>query len=148
MGRHYQPGVSILKTQGVRHANQSSRILILTGTFAAACCSQERALGSEQAFNAGQVSNYAAGGVYSAFRERGFFIVRRGEKLFALSAICTHKMCKLKAERDRSFYCPCHGSTFGPGGHVTQGPAKRDLPIFNTSVSKSGDLLVTLPPKP
>ena len=122
--------------------------LILTGTFAAGCCSREEALGSERVINAGPASKYAADGVYGAFRERGFFIVRRGERLFALSAICTHKTCKLKAERDRSFYCPCHGSTFDPSGHVTQGPAKRDLPVFDTSVSKSGELLVRIPPKP
>jgi Rieske Fe-S protein len=85
--------------------------------------------------------------VYPAFRERGFFIVRRGERLFALSAICTHKECKLKAQRDRSFYCPCHGSTFDASGHALQGPAKRDLPVFDTVVSKSGELLVRIPPK-
>ena len=122
--------------------------LILTGTFAAGCGSLEDASGSERVINAGPVSNYATDAVYDAFRERGFFIVRGSEKLFALSAICTHKKCKLKVERDRSFYCPCHGSTFDPSGHVTQGPAKRDLPVFTTSISKSGDLLVTIPPKP
>jgi Rieske Fe-S protein len=118
--------------------------LILTGTFAAGGCSSEPALGSERVINAGPASQYAADGVYGAFRERGFFVVRQGERLFALSAICTHKKCKLKAERDRSFYCPCHGSTFDASGHVTQGPAKRDLPVFGTSVSKSGELLVTV----
>ena len=121
--------------------------LILTGTFAARCCSSESALGSERVINAGPASKYAADGVYGAFRERGFFIVRRGERLFALSAICTHKECKLKAQRDRSFYCPCHGSTFDARGHALQGPAKRDLPVFDTFVSKRGELLVTIPPK-
>jgi|SRR6516165_8495483 Rieske Fe-S protein len=122
--------------------------LILTGTFAAGGCASERAAGGERVVNAGPASNYAADGLYGAFRERGFFIVRRGERLFALSAVCTHKNCKLKPERDRSFYCPCHGSTFDPTGHVTKGPAKRDLPVFDTSISKNGELLVTIAPKP
>ena len=122
--------------------------LILTGTFAAGGCASESAAGGERVVNAGPASNYAADGLYGAFRERGFFIVRRGERLFALSAICTHKKCKLKPERDQSFYCPCHGSTFDPSGHVTKGPAKRDLPVFDTSISKSGELFVTIAPKP
>ncbi|HKW29355.1 MAG TPA: Rieske (2Fe-2S) protein [Verrucomicrobiae bacterium] len=95
--------------------------------------------------NAGTVSKYTADGIYARFRSEGFFIIRQGEKLFALSAICTHKKCKLTAESNRSFYCPCHGSTFDPNGHVTEGPAKRDLPMLEMSIDQNGDLLVRLP---
>ena len=95
--------------------------------------------------NAGPVNNYAADGVYARFRNQGFFLIRRGGKLFALSAICTHKRCKLDAEPDRSFSCPCHGSTFDANGHVTEGPAKRDLPALSTFINEQGDLLVTVP---
>jgi Rieske Fe-S protein len=123
--------------------------LILTGTFVAGYgpmrVSGAASAGAERVVNAGPASKYAADGVYAAYRNRGFFIVRRGEKLFALSAICTHKRCKLDIERDHSFYCPCHGSTFDPAGHVTEGPAKRDLPVFPTAVNRSGQLLVTIP---
>jgi len=99
----------------------------------------------ERVVNAGPVGNYAADGVYAVFRSQGFFIVRHGEKLFALSAICTHRKCKLNAEPDHYFWCPCHGSTFDPNGHVTHGPARRDLPVLPTSVNESGQLLVTVP---
>lgn len=123
--------------------------LILTATCVAGCRSVEDidvvSTGKERVVNAGPVSDYNADGVYSAFRNQGFFVVRRGEKLFVLSAICTHKRCKLDAERDGSFYCPCHGSTFDPTGSVTEGPARRDLPIFATSVDENGQLLVTIP---
>jgi len=95
--------------------------------------------------NAGPAGNYASDGVYTQFRNRGFFVVRQGAKLFAVSAICTHKKCRLIAEPDRSFYCPCHGSTFDPNGHVTEGPAKRDLPVLETFVDENGDLLVRMP---
>jgi len=95
--------------------------------------------------DAGPASNYAADGVYARFRALGFFIVRRGNRLFALSAICTHRKCNLNAESDRSFYCPCHGSIFDPNGHVTAGPAKRDLPTLVTFINKNGNLLVTVP---
>ena len=95
--------------------------------------------------NAGAAGNYASDGVYSRFRDQGFFVIRRGEKLFVLSAVCTHKRCKLDAESDRSFHCPCHGSAFDLDGHVTEGPTKRDLPILATSVNENGELLVTVP---
>ena len=123
--------------------------LLLTAAFAAGCRSMENTgvlpTTKERVVNAGPAGNYAADGVYVAFRNQGFFIIRRGEKLFALSSICTHRKCKLDAEPDHSFYCPCHGSTFDASGHVTEGPARRDLPVLATSVNESGQLLVRVP---
>lgn len=92
--------------------------------------------------DAGPVENFAADGVYDHFGRQGFFIIRRGKELFALSSICTHRKCKLRAEPDHSFYCKCHGSTFDPLGHVTEGPAKRDLTMLPTTVDESGHLIV------
>lgn len=100
---------------------------------------------AERIVNAGPAARYAVNGVYTGFREDGFFVVRKGEKLFAFSAVCTHKKCKLAAEPDHSFYCKCHGSTFDPNGRVTNGPAKRDLPIFPAVVDEQGQLLVKVP---
>jgi cytochrome b6-f complex iron-sulfur subunit len=99
----------------------------------------------ERVVNAGPVSKYAADGVYTGFIDQGFFIVRKGEKLFALSSFCTHRKCKLTAESDRSFYCPCHGSTFAPGGKVTAGPAKRDLQMLASYTDEKGELFVRVP---
>ena len=59
-------------------------------------------------------------------------IVDAAKELLALSALCTHRKCKLSSEPDRSFYCKCHGSAFDPNGKVTEGPAQRDLPILST----------------
>jgi Rieske Fe-S protein len=84
-------------------------------------------------------------GVYSGFHDLGFFLVRRGAALFAVSAICTHRKCKLETKPDRTFYCPCHGSTFDPDGKVTEGPAQRDLPVFEVSTDEKGNLLVKIP---
>jgi cytochrome b6-f complex iron-sulfur subunit len=128
--------------------------LILTGAtaaFTAADClamadnGGSIAAGSEQVIDAGPVSDFAADGVYGNFRELGFFVIRKGEKLFALSSVCTHRKFRLKAEPDCSFYCKRHGSTFDPGGHVTHGPARRDLPVLVTSVNETGRLLVQVP---
>ena len=95
--------------------------------------------------NAGPATNYAADGVYSNFRNQGFFLVRQGDNLFALSAICTHRKCALVAEPNHSFYCKCHGSTFDPAGHVTKGPAKLHLPKLPAQINKQGQLMVSVP---
>ncbi len=95
--------------------------------------------------DAGPAANYAKEGVYSAFRTSGFFLVRRGERLFAVSSWCTHKKCPLAAEPDHTFYCKCHGSTFAPDGKVTHGPAKRDLPTTLVVTNEAGHLLVEVP---
>jgi Rieske Fe-S protein len=119
--------------------------LMLSATFAAGCAAPGGNFpggGKEQVINAGPASQYLADGVYTRYRDLGFFIVRRGANLFALAAICTHKNCKLDAEPDKTFYCPCHGSTFDPDGHVTEGPAVRDLPVYEISTDENGNLLV------
>jgi Rieske Fe-S protein len=127
------------------------KFLILTAATVAAGCrapdngNEPNATHSERVVDAGPAGNYTADGVYANFRDLGFFVVRRGDKLFALSAICTHRKCKLAAEPDRSFYCKCHGSTFDPAGHVTEGPAKRDLPVLATFTDDKGQLLVKVP---
>lgn len=94
--------------------------------------------------DAGPASKYATEGLYGSFRDQGFFLVRKGTHLVALSAFCTHRRRKLAAEPNHSLYCNCHGSTFDLGGKVTAGPAKRDLPILPTVVDGRGHLLVTL----
>src|SRR5271170_4758143 len=101
-------------------------LLLTAGVVVAGCKTADNsgnpAAGAEKTINAGLANNYAADGVYSNFRDEGFFVIRKGGKLFALSAICTHRDCKLTAEPDKSFYCKCHGSTFDPSGKVTEGP--------------------------
>jgi len=125
------------------------QFLLLSAGLAAGCRSTPPgavlSLREVRVINAGPASNYAANGVYRRFRALGVFIIRRGNQLFALSSICTHRHCLLGVEPDRSFLCPCHGSAFDPNGKVTEGPAKRDLPKLATFINEQGDLLVTVP---
>ena len=123
--------------------------LVLGAAFAAGCVSTPGGSNvfsgnRERVVNAGPASQYLADGVYPRYRDWGFFIVRRGANLFAVSAICTHRNCKLDAEADKTFYCPCHGSTFDADGKVTAGPARRDLPVFEVSTNQNGELLVKM----
>lgn len=130
------------------------RFLLLAAAAAAAAGCQTGAGGGPAAagpvktVDAGPAASYAAEGVYGNFRDVGFFVIRTGGKLVALSSICTHRWCKLTAEPDHTFYCECHGSEFDPAGKVTEGPAKRDLPVFETVIAPNGHLLVKVPQSP
>ena len=94
--------------------------------------------------DAGPVTQYSADGIYDAHQDQGFFVVRQAEDLFAVASICTHRRCKLRAEPGHTILCPCHGSRFDPDGHVTRGPATKDLPRFQSIVDDRGHLIVTL----
>jgi Rieske Fe-S protein len=123
--------------------NRRQFLMMTTAAVAATDCLAFA--GDGQVIDAGPVGNYAADGVYDAYRDLGFFVIRKGEKLSAISSICTHRKAKLTARPDCSFYCKRHGSTFDPTGHVTKGPAGRDLPVLAMTVNGAGHLLVTVP---
>ncbi len=92
--------------------------------------------------DAGSATAYVADGVYGGLADRGFFIIRKGESLSALSSKCTHRNCRLKPAAGHAFRCACHGSTFDPAGHVTKGPAKRDLPMLPLKIDANGHVIV------
>lgn len=70
-------------------------------------------------------------------------LIRKSESTFiAVRTICTHKGCDVELEGDK-FVCPCHGSEFTIDGVVTQGPATKNLKIFET-IFDSGNGTVTI----
>lgn len=97
-----------------------------------------------EVIDAGPISGFRVDGVYDEHRTQGFFLIRQEKKLFALSAICTHKGCKVRAQADGSFICKCHGSSFSPEGIVLNGPAVRNLPRLGVKESADGHVLVNL----
>ena len=129
------------REKGPNHMDRRE-FLLLAAAAVAAPKAAAGSLAAERLIDAGPLSDYASDGVYDRFRDEGFFVIRNGAKLIALSAYCTHRKCKLRAESDHSFYCTCHGSTFDPNGKVTEGPAKRDLTALPTIASPRGHLLV------
>lgn len=58
---------------------------------------------------------------------RAVALYRDGEGVYAVSTICTHLGCVVKANAE-GFECPCHGSKFAHDGSVARGPAPRPLP--------------------
>jgi len=92
--------------------------------------------------DAGPVAQFQSPGVYDKFKSEGFFVVRNQDRLFALSAICTHRQCPIDTAPGQSYRCKCHGSTFDPSGKVTKGPASQDLPTFATTIDSRSHLIV------
>jgi nitrite reductase/ring-hydroxylating ferredoxin subunit len=55
------------------------------------------------------------------------FLIRRGQDVTGLSAICTHMGCILNYSKFRDqFECPCHGATFETSGRPTD---RYDTPL-------------------
>lgn len=65
---------------------------------------------------------------------RAVAIFRDADGVHAVSTICTHLGCVVKAGPD-GFECPCHGSRFHADGTVTKGPAPRPLPWLKVTVA-------------
>lgn len=57
------------------------------------------------------------------------FLIRNGQDVKGLSAVCTHMGCILNFSKFRNqFECPCHGATFQPDGQPTTNQYETPLP--------------------
>ena len=90
----------------------------------------------------GTVAEFAKDGVVDTWsKPNKFFIVRDAGRLYAPTAICTHKKCTIKI-KNGAMTCPCHGSKFTPAGMPTGGPAKISLYRFGISAGQDGKITV------
>lgn len=71
------------------------------------------------------LENFPADRVFTLPGKR-LALVRERDRVAALSLECTHLGCLVNTV-DEGFFCPCHGSEFGPLGEVYSGPAPRNL---------------------
>lgn len=69
------------------------------------------------------------------FPEQNIALLVRNQSVAAVSLECTHLGCLLNVV-DAGFFCPCHGSEFGPLGEVYSGPATRSLPWHSIKINK------------
>lgn len=82
-------------------------------------------------------------------------LVRRGDQIHAVSAICSHQPCSLVyQEKQDNFLCPCHNATFLVSGEPRQtdrsyGPLTRiNVAVQDDQVMVWSIDLQTLPPPP
>ena len=80
---------------------------------------------------AGPVAEFTPASV-RPFPAGRFYLVRLADGGFlALSSKCTHLGCTVPwSEKDKTFPCPCHASTFDLRGEVLSPPAPRALDLF------------------
>lgn len=90
--------------------------------------------------------------------DQRLFVVREGNVFHAISAVCTHLGCTVRAEAlsqpetlqvggqqlrlTHRFNCPCHGSKYGGDGTNLSGPAPKPLTWYELSVSPDDGQLV------
>lgn len=72
---------------------------------------------------------------------RAVAIYKEGSQVYALSTICTHLGCIVKAT-DNGFDCPCHGSKFAKDGSVLKGPAPKGLPWLEVKHAGGDSFLI------
>jgi menaquinol-cytochrome c reductase iron-sulfur subunit len=93
--------------------------------------------------------------------DQRLFVFREGKVFHAISAVCTHLGCTVRAEAlsqaeskvvegstlrmTHRFLCPCHGSRYTGDGENVAGPAPRPLAWYPLSISPDdGQLVVDL----
>jgi cytochrome b6-f complex iron-sulfur subunit len=93
--------------------------------------------------------------------DKRVFVVRDGKSFRAVSAVCTHLGCTVRAEaveqadatdpagrrqvQVHRFSCPCHGSRYNADGSNVSGPAPRPLPAYRLTLAPDdGQLVVDL----
>lgn len=63
------------------------------------------------------------------------WVIREGEQVRALSAVCPHLGCAIDLGGDRkSFSCPCHTSRFALSGAAEAGPSPRGMDPLSARV--------------
>ena len=88
--------------------------------------------------NVGAPSSFQQGSP-TYFSSGNFFVMRDANGLYALTAVCTHQGCTVRA-RTSTFYCPCHGATFSLNGAVVSGPVFQPLRHYLMCQTADGNL--------
>lgn len=95
------------------------------------------------ALDVGPVADFKTDGITTKWMSSDkFAVVRHNGKLYAPTAICTHKGSTIQSPDGTSFACPKHHATYDIEGNVTKPPAKRALNRYAISVDANGHVIV------
>ena len=83
-------------------------------------------------------------GVDTKFQKSNrIWVVKNTERLFVISAICTHLGCTPDwKQSEQKFKCPCHGSGYDPEGINYEGPAPRPMDRAKVELDAEGQIVV------
>ncbi|HZL38121.1 MAG TPA: Rieske 2Fe-2S domain-containing protein [Tepidisphaeraceae bacterium] len=97
----------------------------------------------------GPVGDFSKEGAYDKWiKPRHMIVVRAGARLYALTAICTHKQALIKADNKQFLLCPKHKSRFNLDGQPVPKPngkiglAKKPLTHFAISIDAQKHVIV------
>ena len=94
-------------------------------------------------FKAGLPDSYQSGVSDNLVKDHQVWIVREGDKLYTLLAVCTHLGCLTSFfPNEGLFKCPCHGSNFSLQGDPVAGPAPVPLYRLALSLGEDGQIVV------
>lgn len=120
--------------------NRRTFLTVSAGAIVLAVCSED--LLAATAVDVGDVKSFDKDGVFDSFaRSNKLLIVREGNTLYAMSAMCTHRGCMVK-KKSEGLVCPCHGSTFENNGKPTKDPAKAALFRYAISINDDQHVIV------
>jgi len=125
------------------------RAFLVFGATAAACAAcagcPDAALAlakdEEKSIDVGLLSELPDQAVVEKWSDKGFFLIRREKKLYALNSQCTHKRVRLTL-KGAQLKCSKHGSVFETTGELTKGPAKTPLSRYAISTDEQGHVIV------
>jgi cytochrome b6-f complex iron-sulfur subunit len=117
-------GLERLTTKPTSTAGSSSQALVEKGSWKPVKALGELPEGTPIGFRSGAIEG---------------FLIRQGQEVKGLSAVCTHMGCILNYSKFRDqFECPCHGATFQTSGQPTDRYESRlaSLPSLNVRVQR------------
>ncbi len=94
-------------------------------------------------FRIGPPSDFGIGVSTKFQKSNRIWVVRNTERVFVISAICTHLGCTPDwKESEQKFKCPCHGSGYDPEGVNYEGPAPRPMDRARVELDAEGQIVV------
>lgn len=101
------------------------------------------AFSKEKWISIGMKDDFTDGG-FTVIEKEKLFVFRDKDNFRVMTGKCAHFGCLVERQGDETYLCPCHKAEFDKIGHVTKGPAKKDLVWHNTKVESTGEVFVDI----